>query len=527
MDNLLRKKTIEICGSETIRKFSRVCFVVLSLSIINYQLSIAKAQQRTVIAGLENNTEYRALIEEESAMVRTADSLTAGITSLRSRLRIDTVGRAAASAAIVSMEERVFEIRSGMARLASRINTIEQEWILAGLLSPSATVSDTEGEEAENSVSNLVYNPWFESGLSSGQLAELRGAQEAESRLPDMVAQYRTEHEELRLLAMEYDMAAAPAAVDSIKGVFDSLKVGLVSLDGTIGSGWEAVFDSKGYLYNLLADKENKHELLTLFEAGMERLREEKARWLDQGAPAALLDYVLQKRMLTDYEIALASAIGNEAAADSLRGVLAALPGPASLDGLAPVELKEKLLLDYSDITIGDSPYNASNPIPEVAVWPKGVIWRVQVGNFASRQSPSVFRGAHPLSVGEGGDGRFRYYAGGFPTDSLAGAAVEQLRKAGFRSPSPVVWMDGEAIDPAAESEKIYRINIFGIEELDPAVREVIASATGGEVDIVVGEGGFMLGPLDGPAAVRLRSALETLKASTPEMEVQLQKIPV
>ncbi len=294
----------------------------------------------------------------------------------------------------------------------------------------------------------------------------------------------------------------------------------------SIGQRWEGLFDSKSYIYNLLADKENRRDLLSRFEGGMERLREERSKWQEAGAPAALLDYVLQKRMLTDYEIALSGAIGNDAAADSLRRVAAVLPGPASLEGLAPVTLKERLFLDYSDVTVGGSPYNASNPIPEVVVWPKGVIWRVQVGNFASRQAPSVFRGAHPIAVQTGDDGRFRYFAGGFPVDSLAGAAVEQLRKAGFRAPAAVVWMDGEFVDPAAGNENIYRVEISGVGELSPALREAATAAAGGEVDIVRTEEAFILSPLDTTAAVRLRSALEALKAAFPEMDVRLSKIP-
>ncbi len=522
---MLRKIIIEGGISETMRKILRVCFVVLTLSIINYQLSIATAQQRNVIAGLENNTEYRALIDEEGVLLRTADSIAARIASLRRELRSETSGREAISAAIVEMEERSFEIRSGMARLASRINTIEQEWILASLSSPGETETPlpetSDGGDGEGSASpNLVYNTWFASRLSPGELDELRRAQDAESELPRLMAQYREGHAGLAALAREYALVADRERADSLKADFDSLISAERILDERIGMLWEMIFDSKSYFYN---DKEDRRSLLSRFEEGMERLREERSKWQEQDVPAALLDYVLQKRMLTDYEIALADEIASGAAADSLRMVAAALPGPASLDDLVPVALKERLFLDYADVTVGGSPYNAANPIPEVAVWPKGVIWRVQVGNFASPQATSVFRGAHPLAVQTGDDGRFRYFAGGFPTDSLAGLAVEQLRKAGFRAPSAVVWMDGVLVDQTTEGEKTYRVDISGVEELSPALRGAIDSA---RVDIVRTDGAFVLTPLDGAAAVRLRSSLEALGLSIPEMEAKLSIIP-
>lgn len=496
----------------------------------------ASGQQRTIIAGLEENAEYRALTDEEGALVRSADSLAAEIASLRVRLRADTLGYGAISAAIVGMEEQSFEIRSRMARLAGRINTMEQEWILASLAGESAGDEAAPGHEARSESEsaarrrpgNAAYGSWFESGLSPDEMRELQEARETEGEIPRLAAQYRRDHERLAALAREYDAAPTAAYADSIRAEFDTASDGIGLLDGQITRLWETVFDSRSYLYNLLADKKNRQDLLAIFEAGMERIREEKARWSDQGTPESLLDHALQKRMLADYETALAREIGDEAAADSLRRIAAALPGPASLDGLGPVKLKKRLFLDYADIAVGGSPYNASNPIPEVKVWPGGVIWRVQVGNFASRQAPSIFRGAHPVAVQSSDDGRFRYFAGGFKTDSLAAAAVERLRRAGFRAPSAVVWMDGVLIDPAAETpEKIYRVEISGAEELSTDVREVIAAATDGGVDIVRGTDGFIVAPLDGAVAVRLRTALDALLPAYPGVEARLTKIEV
>lgn len=507
--------------------------IIIAVTATLFGIFGASGQQRTVIAGLEGNTEYRTLIDEEAALVRTADSLTAEIASLRRILRTDTLARAATSAAIVRMEERSFEIRSGMARLASRINTIEQEWILAGLLSPvngdlnasSGLDSAPEGGNGENEgrhSPNLVYSSYFETNLSPEQLAELRRAQDGESDIPRSLERYRNAHREMVALAREYELASTQGHADSIRTRFDALSTALRTLGEQTASRWETIFDSKSYLYNLLADKENSGDLLARLEQGMERLREERPG--QTAAPAALTNYMLQKRMLTEYETVLAESLGNSSAVDSLRKVLAALPGPASLDGLEPVVLKERLFLDYSNIKIGGSPYNAGNPIPEVAVWARGIIWRIQVGNFSARQSPSVFRNASPLAVQKGDDGRFRYFAGGFPTDSLAKEAVEQLRKAGFRAPTAVVWMDGVFIDPAADGgTKSYRVEISGAAELSRETREAIAAENTG--DIVRGPEVFIVAPLDAAAAVRLRTRLEAISASHPYMAVKLSKI--
>ncbi len=491
-------------------------------------ISGASAQQRTIIAGLEDNAEYRVLIADEAALVHTADSLAAEITSLRRALRTDTLARAAGSAAIAGLEERVFDIRSRMARIASQINTIEQEWILATLAGgpPTPTESPQDDDAAEYHPANLVYDSWFVQGLAPEQSAELHAAQRAESEVPRLVAEYRAGHDRLAALAADYDRAVTQADADTIRWEFDRLRRGLSDLENRVAGTWEQIFDSKSYLYNLLADLRNRRGLLALFEDGLVRLREQQPLERETGAPAPLADYVLQKRMLTEYEMALAAEIGNGAAADSLRRVAAALPGPESLAGLEDIALRQRLFLDYSDITVGGSPYSASNPIPTVEIWPRGVIWRVLVGGFSSSQSPSIFRGAHPMAVLRGDDGRFRYFAGGFPTEQRADAAVEQLRRAGFRAPSAVVWMDGVYIDPAAGEDKIYRVEIAGEAELSPALRDIIAEATGGGMDVVRGGEMFIVAPIDAAVAVRLRSALETYRIARPEVEVKLSKNP-
>jgi hypothetical protein len=495
------------------------------------------------MAGLEGHAEYRALLTEEAALVRRADSLAGEIASLRGRLRTDTLGRAAISAAIVGMEERGFEMRSSIARLASRINTIEQEWILANLAGAAGTaIADstdrtttppfghTSLQKEGKATRNGAFRAWFETGLSAEQSAELGAARRAEAEVPSLVDLYKNEHARLASLARAYNAATAQAPADSILTRFNALGAESRALLERIAAAWAAAFDSKSYIYNLLADKNNHAPMLRRFEEGLERMREQRPAAESSGAPDPLIEWTLGRRMLADYEAALAAELGDGAAADSLRAVAAALPGPLALTGLEPVTLTERLFIEYADVKVGGSPYNASNPIPDVVVWPRGVMWRVLVGNFTQRQSPSVFRGASPLAVLQGEDKRYRYFAGGFPTDSLAGAAVERLRKAGFRAPAAVVWVDGVYIDPAADDPaKVYRVEIAGTGELPAAVREKVQESTAGSgVDIVRGPQGFMVTPLDAATALRLRTALDNLRTdgTGAAFETRLSKNP-
>jgi hypothetical protein len=476
---------------------------------------------------MEDNPEYIALMAEESALSRALDSISMEMSRVRGSFRTDTLNREANTVAILQMEEKMFEMRNDMARLAGRINVIEQEWIMKSFEDGVAetTEPDTlESPMAETLLANLVYNKYFELNLSPEQLDELRQAQDSEREIGALTVAYIDRHLSLRELSAQYDSVATQSVADSLKADFDVVTNESVAIDELIARQWGAIFDSKSYVYNYLMDKENNSELLEKYEAGMERTRQAQARWQGVYASDAIVNYILQKRLITDCEIALAEDMHNAPALDSLRQVRKAIPDVRELE-LAPVSLRERLFLDYSDIAIGESPYDARNPIPEVKVYPKGVIYRVLLGAFSSPQQPSVFKGVSPLAVCKFDDGKFRYFAGGFATDSTANVAVESMRERGFKAPQAVVWMDGLYFNPADTEEsdsRFFRVELSGVDELTDGVREVVGTVAG-DKPIVHGEGMFIVGPLDDAlTATRLRTALDGLD---PDMDVTIAEI--
>jgi hypothetical protein len=307
---------------------------------------------------------------------------------------------------------------------------------------------------------------------------------------------------------------------------FDSLIDVNTELDRQIALDWNSVFDNKSYTYNLLMDKDNRSDLLKNYARDLERVRTEEAEWHGQWASDAITTYVLQKRLINDYEIVLAGELDNEAAVDSLKKVEAALPLIANLGLQLVAPIKERLFLDYEDIARrSSSPYTSARPIPEVKVYPRGVIYRVLLGSFSSAQKPAVFRNVTPLSFEKGSDGRYRYFAGGFPSDSTVRAAVDGMRKAGFKKPEAVVWMDGIYANLTANNEtekRFFRVELSGVDEPSAEVKKLIATVTG-SVDILRAGDAYVVGPLDDAlGALRLRTALDGLQSG---LEIKVTEI--
>lgn len=94
------------------------------------------AQQPEVearIAGLEGNAEYMSLLREDAQLQIREDSIVNAVERMRRQLREDPGKRQQYSQEILQLESRIFEIRNAKGRLIDRINTIEQEWVLASL----------------------------------------------------------------------------------------------------------------------------------------------------------------------------------------------------------------------------------------------------------------------------------------------------------------------------------------------------------------------------------------------------------
>lgn len=494
-------------------------------------------QQRSVVVGLEGNTEYRRLIAEETAFVGRADSISAGMRELRANFRTDTLRRAENSAALLRMEEESFDIRTQMAHLAGRINAIEQDWILNSLRVENAPGGAPSGGQIaaieSRTTSVLVDSPFFAENLSPEQLAELRAAQKAEREIPVFVAQYKANHRKIKELTSLYYAAKTEAEAEKIRLGVDELVDANSALDARIDETWSTIFDSKGYIYNLTAEKQRLGELTGLWTRNLQAIRDRSLDLRNRCASRSVLDYSIAKPLLVFYEIELAQTIGNEAAADSLLSVGAALAVPATLAAeLSPVRLRERSFIEYADaVQGGRTPvYSARNPVPDLAVHARGVVYKILVGAFASPQGLAVFRNFAPLAVWRPNagspDGKYRYLAGSYRTEAEALAAAEKLRRAGFRRPTVSAWVDGVHFDlsePAADGgDAAYTIELTGIDELTPEIRSVV-----GQRDIAKSAAGFIVGPLnDAAAAIGLRLALNGFcgRGDTPDLSVKLTR---
>ncbi len=498
--------------------------LALAALLLAAPLAAQQFDVKARIAGLEQNETYMSLLREDALLQSREDSVLRVVEQLRLRLREDPEGHQAYSREILDLENRIFEIRNAKGQLIDRINTIEQEWVLANLDSGAASTSlhGTLPEIPDSlKVRNLVYNPWFAEQLPVADYAALRRSQELEMPAVDFVNRYFANYETLKQLA---EMYAAVQTETEAQELYDRYKTlqGLnrVLADSLAGT-WNYIFDNKNYAYGYLLDKLGQEPVLSRGEEELSKAQQQLAALRGETASDAVADYFLRKRVLVDCEQAVAEVLSLDEAADSLRGVSEQL---AAMDFRLPkIEVAERYFLQYDSVIFTKTPkYSYQNPIPECRVYEHGTIYRILLGTFNTKRAVSTFRGAYPLSYLVNDEGKWCYYTGGFATREEADSVQVVLKKHGFLRPEVVVWNDGVYRNLAREDETpvAYRVEISGTDDLPEAVRQVIAEQADGRELSRVGQQLFIIGAFDDRAVAE--SLVAAISQADPSLEIKV-----
>ena len=497
-------------------------------------VGVLHAQQPKVearIAGLEGNAEYMSLLREDAQLQMREDSIVNAVERMRQRLREDPSRRQEFSQEILQLESRIFEIRNAKGRLIDRINTIEQEWVLASLNSstqrPAGPVAaDPAGTVPDSlKVRNLVDNLYFREQLPAEDYAALRNAQQMEMRAVDYVNRYFANYGTLSELAEAYAAVQTEAEAMEIYERYKALQGLNNVLADSLAGTWNYIFDNKSYAYGYLLDKMGKEDILAREEEALSEAARQLTTLQGETASDAVADYFLRKRVVVNYEASVAGVLALDAARDSLKGVAAQLE---AIDYRLPrVDVAERYFLDYDSVAFSSAPkYSYQHPIPECRVYANGTIYRILLGTYNTKRAAATFRGAYPLFYLVNDAGKWCYYTGGFATLAEAEAAQALLKKHGFVRPEIVVWTDGAyrnlSLDPEAQ-KLLYRVEITGTDALSDDVKRVITATAEGYELSRVGQQLFIVGSFDDKAvADRLADAI---RQTDPALEIKVAEI--
>lgn len=455
------------------------------------------AQVQPRIPGLGGNGEYIELLQNEKTLLQREDSLNRVITQLRDEFRRNPSERAKYSNSILSVEGEIFDVKNRIGILTGRIAAIEEVFILnnLGAESPSAAEPPKKGN------ANLVQNAVFKELLPPDDYTALVRSQEAEKAINNQVVRYLRIYDAITALAPEYHKADNAPLADSLYSRYLDATDENALLCESVDSLWSYIFDNKLFAYSYLLEKRNQTDVRARLEAAGRDMRDRIAQRRDKSQSEQITTYFEQKKLIFEYEKALADALKLTDAADSLSRAEKIFN--AQVRDIPQIPFEERSFLIFQNITVHTpSKYNAQNPIPELTVYQRGSIYRVLLETYPVRQGVAVFKGLYPLGYLRQSDGKYAYYAGGYAQWNAAKAAVEEMKKRGFRNAKAVVWNNGTAsiLDERPVINSVgkpvtFRVEISGAgNSLSESAQATIRQAAEGK-DISRAGSLFMVGP--------------------------------
>ena len=288
---------------------------------------------------------------------------------------------------------------------------------------------------------SLVQNSAF-GELPPADRAALLRAQVAESRVAELVTEYLQNYEAVAALEPLYRAATQEAQADSIYARYLELEAEDARLSGEVDSLWSYIFDNKLFAYTYLLEIKSQSAMLSRFDAAIRATRDRIVQQRGESHSDEVMSYFEQKRLILEYEKALAEVLELGEAADSLRR--AAQRFEAAVREIPLVAFERRLFIDFQDIKVySPARHNAQNPIPELKIYPPGSVYYVLLESYTTKQAVATFRGLYPLSYLHR-DGRYSYFAGRYTSREEAEKGAQEAIKRGFRN--------ARAVDaPAAE----------------------------------------------------------------------------
>ncbi len=494
--------------------------------VVTLSLAVLAQQPAARVAGLEKNAQYMQLISREQALRHREDSIGGLLDQARRDLRANPDKRAAHGAAILRLENEIYDVRSQLGMVAGQINSIEQQYV----------INSFGTTPADSAAAKLSMQEFIMQSLPAQDLALWRSASADEKYVVSLIGRYMGNYSQLSRMCADYAATSSAAKADSIMARYNTVSNLSSALSDSVGIVWGRIYDNKTYLCNLLMDKANNTEYLAWAQKKAEQLRSKETVLRGSFTSDHVGLYPLEKRYVLECELAVAEYISDGKAADSLRKAMESLdtmPEPLALT------FTPRVFIPYVNAYISQKVvYNAANPIPKMITYKTGVVYRILIGNFSKMQLAGIFRNVVPLCVWAE-DGRFRYYAGDYETLDEAEQGMALLRKAMFRSPQIEVWRDGRYEGPvgagsaAAATEGRYRVEISIAEpQLDDSVRDLINTlGEGREISRVVtktGDGATLyLFTVDGMDKATATTLAEAVRVKQPAYVVKVNEMPV
>ncbi len=381
----------------------------------------------------------------------------------------DQAQKATLASRITNLEGEIFDVTSEINATQQRLKQVEP-------LDGGSAVADDEKIAPDGVSRSIAESSFVQSNLAAADLKTISEAESAEKSVEMLYKAQLKRLRELSSLSSGYNQAAGEQEALEIVAQFDSLSMVINDRSAELAQQWSAIYDNKLFTYNMLLELLGRKELIAESQEISRKGAASIAALGGNVADLAVVRYEYQKREMIAIESMIAKELKLTNVVNSLSRVSKELETAGVEGEIEPIVIKERLFIDYAPITFSSAQtYSKSNPIPATKIYQRGVVYRILYGGFKTLQSPTIFRGAKPLSVNN--DGGFNYYyGGGYKSYREALVAQKESKARGFNRPEVVMWRDGVSrnLSRTPYPRGNYRVVVDNCEELPEGVDEIV-----------------------------------------------------
>lgn len=414
------------------------------------------------------------------------DSLNSVLVETRNKYISDPELRDGLARQLVDMEAQALSLKKAYDKALAAYIGSEQRSYVRNSDNSSLALQQHNGEDTASvatvptypKVVNLVYNKLFQHYISAADLRTLRESQRQESVVQAKIKEYLHHYDRMVALQLEYERVDTEIAADSVLNLLEAVRKEAGGVEAVIGDTWHTICDNKIYAYNLLMEQKERVDILTAADMELTKALRDFEQGEKECESSVLSEYFYRKNALLNYECKVADVLELTTAKDSLVKAQRALDKGSYC--LPKVKIVRRSFIEHEPLkVIKPTIYTTKNPIPHTRIYEYGTVYRIRIGIFTNRPNLSALKGITPLSYTDKyHGGKYAYFVGGFRSEEEALEGVEYLKKLGFKSPQPVMWVDGEYISNIAEwkSKNLgFNLEITGVTTLSDAVKAHIS----------------------------------------------------
>lgn len=432
-----------------------ILFIILSSSLNGF------SQVKARVEGLKENPTYMELMEQEHELNAKQDSIVKLIEDKKVVLRnAADADKVKLTNEVLTLEGKLFEVRSQLGSVGSKSAVMEQEYIIANIESGKISTDSSDQYVDETKLRNFMSSSKLKGEISDTETKIITKTKQLDAQIVSSVRDIALKTIDAKSIYDAFIVNGDKIIADSLTAAHNAVIDEINKIDENAVQQWDEIYNTKLDIYNRLLDKFGvDRQVIDRLNETSREMRSGESDIDAQYIAPNISKYVRQRKLILEYEKELSTLLNLTGAADSVTTEMKRIDVTKYDISKSVLPLQETII--YTPISrVTANAHTASNPPKGLTIPTKGELYKIELGTFAKPlTSYTSLNRVSPAEYLELNDGKYRYWAGSYKTLEEAETASKNLNKLGLKT-KVAAWKDGvNTLDPSLSVGE-YKIKI-------------------------------------------------------------------